>query len=87
MNGCHAENPSWFVSRKPAICLIGALFSSSFSLKIFKLEITGFQSEKAVFVSGNLSSEFLTVVGLQKLTPLFKLWPISVSSSSSSLEK
>ncbi len=87
MNGCHAENPSWFVSRKPAIYLIGAPSSSSSSSKVFKLQITGFQSEKAVCGSGNLSSEFLTVVGLQKSIPLFKLWPISVSSSSSSSEK
>jgi len=82
MNGCHVENPSWFASRKPAICLISA-FSSS-SSKVFKLEITGFQSEKAVCESGNFSSEFWNVVGLQKLLSPFKFWPISVSSSSSS---
>ena len=81
MNGCHVENPSWFASRKPAICLT-CVFSSS-SSKVFKLEITGFQSEKAVCESGSLFSEFRNVVGLQKLPSLFKFWPISVSSSSS----
>ena len=85
MNGCHVENPSWFASRKPAICLT-CVFSSS-SSKVFKLEITVFQLEKAVCESGSLFSEFRNVVGLQKSTPLFKLWPISVSSSSSSSEK
>ena len=82
MNGCHVENPSWFASRKPAICLICA-FSSS-SSKVFKLEIMGFQLENAVCESGSLFSEFRNVVGLQKLPSLFKFWPISVSSSSSS---
>ena len=82
MNGCHVENPSWFASRKPEIWLISApSFSSS---KVFKLKITGFHSEKAVCESGNFSSEFLNLVGLQKLLSLFKCWPISVSSSSSS---
>ncbi len=82
MNGCHVENPSWFASRKPAICLT-CDFSSS-SSKVFKLEITGFQSEKLVCESGSLSSEFRNVVELQKLPSLLKFWPISVSSSSSS---
>ncbi len=81
MNGCHVENLSWFASRKFAICLT-CVFSSS-SSKVFKLEITGFQSEKADCESGSLSSEFTNVVGLQKLPLLLKIWPISVSSSSS----
>jgi len=72
MNGCHVENPSWLASRKPAICSTG-VFSSS-SLKVFKLEITGFQAEKAVCDSGSLSFEFRTVVWLQKLSSLFEFW-------------
>ena len=82
MNGCHVENPSLFTSRKPAICST-CVFSSA-SSKVSKLEITGFQSEKAVCETGNFSSEFWNVVGLQKLLSPFKCWPISVSSSSSS---
>ncbi len=85
MNGCHVENLSWFASRKPAICLIGASSSLSSSSEVFKLEIIGFQSEKAVCGSGNFSSEFLNVVGLQKSN--FKFLPISVLSSSLSSEK
>jgi len=87
MNGCHVEKPSLSASRKPAICLICAF--SSFSSKVFKLEMTGFQSEKAVdesgnFESGNFSSEFWKVVVLQKLFLPLQLWSISVSFSSSS---
>ena len=72
MNGCHVENPSWFASRKPAICL--AWVFSSASSKVFKLEITGFQSEKAVCDSGGFSFEFRTVVWLQKLSLLSEFW-------------
>ena len=80
MNGCHVENPSLFASRKPAICSI-CVFSSA-SSKVSKLEITGFQSEKAVCDSGSLSFEFRTAVWLQKLSSLFEFGSISVSSSS-----
>ncbi len=72
MNGCHVENPSWFASRKPAICSTGV--SSSASSKVSKLEITGFQSEKAVCDSGSLSFVFRTVVWLRKLSSLFEFW-------------
>ena len=81
MNGCHVENPSWFSSTRPEIWWIAAPLSSS---KASKLEITGFHSVKAVGESGNLSSEFLFLVGLQKLLSLSKsrLSPVSSSSSS-----
>ena len=71
INGCHVESPSWFASRKPAICSI--CVSSSFS-KVSKLEITGFQSEKAVCDSGSLSFGLRTVVWLQKLSSLLEFW-------------
>ena len=45
INGCHVESPSWFSSRKFAIGSSCVSFSSS---KASKLEMTGFQSEKAV---------------------------------------
>jgi hypothetical protein len=72
MNGCHVENPSWFASVKPAMCSTGV--SSSASSKVSKLEITGFQSEKAVCDSGSSSFEFRTAVWLQKLSLFFEFW-------------
>ena len=79
MNGCHVENPSLFFSKRPEICwIVGPLFSS----KASKLEITGFHSVKAVCESGNLSSDFLLLVGLQELFSLSKSWLSPVSSSS-----
>ncbi len=81
MNGCHVENPSWFSSERPEIWWIAVPLSS---LKASKLEITGFHSVKAICESGNLSSDFLLLVGLQKLFSLSKSWLSPVSSSSSS---
>ena len=83
MNGCHVENPSWFSSKRPEMWLMAAPLSSS---TVSKLEITGFHSVKAICESVNLSSEFLLLVGLQKLLSLSKSW-LSPVSSSSSLEK
>ena len=54
INGCHVESPSWFSSREFAIGSICVSFSSS---KGPKLEMTGFQSEKAVCDSLSFSSE------------------------------
>jgi hypothetical protein len=71
MNGCHVENPSWFASVKPAMCPTGV--SSFATSKVSKLEITGFQSEKAVGDSGSFSFEVRTAVWLQKLSSLFGL--------------
>ncbi len=53
VNGGHAESPSWFSSRKPAICWIGVSSSTS---KAFKLEMIGFQPEKFVCESVSFSS-------------------------------
>ena len=55
INGCHVESPSWFSSRKFAM---GSICVSLFSSKGPKLEMTGFQSEKAACASLSLSSEF-----------------------------
>ena len=55
INGCHVESPSWFSSRRFAIGLICVSFSSS---KGPKLEMTGFQSEKAACASLSFSPEF-----------------------------
>ena len=55
INGCHVESPSWFSSRKFAIGSICVSFSSS---KAPKLEMTGFQSEKAACASLSFSPEF-----------------------------
>ena len=71
MNGGHAESPSWFSSRKPAICWICVSSSAS---KASKLEMIGFQSEKAVSDSLSFSFEFGTGVRLQKLSLLLELW-------------
>ncbi len=67
VNGGHAESPSWFSSRKPAIFLICV---SSFTSKAFKLEMIGFQPEKAVGGSLNVSFKFGTCVWLQKFSLL-----------------
>ena len=72
MNGCHVENPSWFASVKPAMCSTGVSFSAS--SKVSKLEITGFQSEKAVCDSGSSPFEFRTAGWLQKLSLFFEFW-------------
>ena len=57
VNGGHAESPSWFSSWKPAILFIGV---SSFTSKVIKLEMIGFQPEKAVGGSLKLSCKFGT---------------------------